>query len=68
MAIAWLNHAKADPDLGPLRDDPRFKAMVGAAEARLAAAQWRAPHRGRDSAGLPISQVYLRWHRGRATY
>ncbi|MGO9038419.1 MAG: TIR domain-containing protein [Steroidobacteraceae bacterium] len=38
MAIAWLNHAKADPDLGPLRDDPRFKAMVGAAEARLAAA------------------------------
>jgi adenylate cyclase len=38
MAIAWLNHAKADPDLGPLRNDPRFKAMVGAAEARLAAA------------------------------
>jgi adenylate cyclase len=37
MAIAWLNHAKADPDLDPLRNDPRFKAMVAAAEKRLAA-------------------------------
>jgi adenylate cyclase len=38
MAIAWLNHAKADPDLDPLRNDSRFKAMVAAAETRLAAA------------------------------
>jgi len=38
MAIAWLNHAKADPDLDPLRQDPRFKAMVASAEARLGAA------------------------------
>jgi adenylate cyclase len=38
VAAGLLNHAKADPDLNPLRDDPRFKAMVAAAEARLAAA------------------------------
>jgi len=37
MSIAWLNHAKADPDLDPLRNDPRFKAMVATAETRLAA-------------------------------
>lgn len=37
MSIAWLNHAKADPDLDPLRNDPRFQAMVAAAEMRLAA-------------------------------
>ena len=38
VATGFLNHAKADPDLDPLRDDPRFKAMIAAAEARLAAA------------------------------
>ncbi|HVM98568.1 MAG TPA: TIR domain-containing protein [Caulobacteraceae bacterium] len=32
-----LNAAKADPDLNALRDDPRFQAMIAAAEARLAA-------------------------------
>ena len=37
MAAGFVNHAKADPDLDPLRDDPRFKAMVAAAETRLAA-------------------------------
>jgi adenylate cyclase len=37
-AIGFLNHAKADPDLDPLRDDPRFKAMIAAAETRFAAA------------------------------
>ena len=38
LAIGFLNHTKADPDLDPLRADPRFKAMVAAAETRLAAA------------------------------
>ena len=35
VAVGFLNIAKADPDLDPLRDDPRFKAMVAAAEVRL---------------------------------
>ena len=34
---AFLPYAKADPDLNPLRDDPRYQAMEAAAEARLAA-------------------------------
>jgi len=37
ISTSLLNHAKIDPDLGPLRDDPRFQAMIAAAEARLAA-------------------------------
>ena len=31
-----INHAKVDPDLDGIRDDPRFNAMLAAAEARLA--------------------------------
>ena len=34
-----LRHARVDPDLDPLRTDPRFEAMVVAAEARVAAAE-----------------------------
>jgi len=36
ISIGLLNHAKADPDLDPVRDDPRFRAMVAAAEERHA--------------------------------
>ncbi|HEY5072304.1 MAG TPA: hypothetical protein VII63_09760, partial [Caulobacteraceae bacterium] len=36
--IGDLNHAKVDPDLEPIRADPRFAAMIAAAETRLAAA------------------------------
>jgi len=38
LAIGFLNDAKADPDLEPLHNDPRFKAMLVDAEERLAAA------------------------------
>jgi len=38
-----LNHAKVDPDLAPIRDDPRFVAMIAAADARLAAVDGSEP-------------------------
>ncbi|HJW42166.1 MAG TPA: adenylate/guanylate cyclase domain-containing protein [Rhizomicrobium sp.] len=37
MGSGLLNHAKVDPDFDPIRDDPRFRAMMAQAEARLAA-------------------------------
>jgi len=36
VAIGGLNHAKVDPDFVVLHDNPRFKAMIAAAEARVA--------------------------------
>jgi len=39
IAQGMLNLAKTDPDFDSLRDDPRFNAMVAAAEARLAAGE-----------------------------
>ncbi len=37
ISDAFLPYAEADPDLESLHDDPRWQAMVAAAEARLAA-------------------------------
>jgi adenylate cyclase len=42
----FLPYAKADPDLTLLHDDPRYQAMVSAAEARLATAQSSATDAG----------------------
>jgi adenylate cyclase len=39
FAGGFIHHAKVDPDLEPLRGDPRFQAMIAAADARLAAAK-----------------------------
>jgi adenylate cyclase len=36
MGTGFINHAKVDPDFDCIRDDPRFKAMLAAAEARVA--------------------------------
>jgi adenylate cyclase len=35
MGTGLVNHAKIDPDLDCIRDDPRFKEMLAAAEARV---------------------------------
>ena len=36
MGIEVLNWVRTDPDLDPIRDHPRFKTMLAAAEVRLA--------------------------------
>ncbi|HWD66688.1 MAG TPA: hypothetical protein VG227_01890, partial [Caulobacteraceae bacterium] len=36
--LMWLNHIRIDPDLATIAENPRFKALIGAAESRLAAA------------------------------
>jgi hypothetical protein len=45
MRIDVVNWVKADPDLDPIRDHPRFKAMLAAAEARLAIVMTSLPGR-----------------------
>jgi adenylate cyclase len=39
MGTGLINHSKIDPDFDSIRDDPRFKAMLAAAEARAASEQ-----------------------------
>ena len=34
-STTWIWHAEADPDLEPIRDEPRFKEMLAAAKQRL---------------------------------
>jgi adenylate cyclase len=41
-----IQFARLDPDLNPLREDPRFEDMIAAAEARLASADNSAPSAG----------------------
>lgn len=43
VTATFLPYAKADPDFDSLHDDPRWLAMLAAAEARLAAAAESAP-------------------------
>ncbi|MGQ0558307.1 MAG: TIR domain-containing protein [Sphingosinicella sp.] len=35
VSLTQIRHSQADPDMDPLREDPRFKRMMAAAEARL---------------------------------
>jgi adenylate cyclase len=35
MGAGLINHAKVDPDFDSIRDDPRFKEMMAAAERRM---------------------------------
>jgi adenylate cyclase len=34
-STTWIWHAEADPDLGPIRERPRFKEMLASAKQRL---------------------------------
>jgi adenylate cyclase len=38
-STTWVWHAEADPDMGPIRDDPLFKEMLSAAKQRLGMAE-----------------------------
>ena len=50
VSVSELKHCSVDPDMDPLRDNPRFKAMVEAAHARLDAA-------GAEAAPVPMPPI-----------
>jgi adenylate cyclase len=35
LSATMIKHLEADPDMEPIRGDPRFQAMLGAAKKRL---------------------------------
>jgi hypothetical protein len=37
MTADWLDHVAIDPDLDPMREHPRFQALLAEATARVAA-------------------------------
>jgi len=39
LGVAHIRHAEVDPDLDPVREDPRFKQMLADARSRLAIGQ-----------------------------
>ena len=38
-STTWIWHAEADPDLEPVREQPRFKEMIASAKHRLGMAE-----------------------------
>ena len=50
VSVSELKHCSVDPDMDPLRDNPRFQAMVAAAHARLDAA-------GAEAAAVPMPPI-----------
>ena len=43
VSLSELKHCQVDPDMDPVRDNPRFQAMMAAAKARLAVIDGQAP-------------------------
>jgi adenylate cyclase len=51
MGAGLIHHAKIDPDLDLIRDDPRFKEMLAAAEERVSPETLPAAHTDTASRG-----------------
>ena len=48
IGTGLLDHIKIDPDLACIRDDPRFQAMLAAAEKRLTPEKLKSPPAKQD--------------------